>query len=178
MKNIFLFLSLALLVSCESSDKEISAVNELVSQWDTVSMAATDFSKMLNDANADYTQKIASISIDSMSFSKLPVEQQDKINGAETSLKAAGAQLAQLTDDLGDVLDQWTSKSEMVKALKESLTTMQFSETTLSDVGDLNQFVSDTKGKLNQFTQRLESAKSEVMQHHADLNGFLSATIQ
>ena len=178
MKNIFLFLSLVLLVSCESSDKEISAVNELVSQWDTVSMAATDFSKMLNDANADYSQKIASTGIDSMSFSKLPVEQQDKITGAETSLKAAGAQLAQLTDNLGEVLDQWTAKSEMVNALKESLTTKQFSETTLSEVAELNQFVSDTKGKLDQFTQRLESAKSEVMQHHADLNRFLSATVQ
>jgi hypothetical protein len=93
-------------------------------------------------------------------------------------LKAAGAQLAQLTDDFGEVLDQWTAKSEIVNVLKESLTTKQFSETTLSDVADLKQFVSDTKGKLNQFTQRLESAKSEVVQHHTDLNGFLSANVQ
>ena len=178
MKNIFLFLSLTLLMSCKSFDKEITAINELVSNWDLTSEAATGFSTMLNDANADYSQKVSSLSIDSMTFSKLPVEQQDKITGSKNALMGVGNQLAQLTNDFGGFLDQWNTKSSMVNTLKESISTKTFSATTLTDVADLSQFVTDSNGKLDQFKQTLETIKSGIMSNHSDLTGFLASIVK
>ena len=178
MKNIFLFLSLTLLMSCKSFDKEITAINELVTNWDLTSEAATGFSTMLNEANADYTQKISSLSIDSMAFSKLPVEQQEKIMGAKNGLMGVGSQLSQLTNDFGGFLDQWTEKSSLVNTLKESISTQTFGATTLTDVADLSQFVGDSNGKLDQFKQTLETAKSGIMSNHSDLTGFIASVVK
>lgn len=178
MKNIFLFLSFALLMSCKSFDQEITAINELASNWDLTSEAATGFSNMLNDANADYSQKISSLSIDSTAFSKLPAEQQDKITGAKNGLMGVGNQLAQLTNDFGGFLDQWTEKSSLVNTLKESIGTKTFSATTLTDVADLSQFITDSNGKLDQFKQTLETVKSGIMSNHSDLTGLLASVVK
>lgn len=175
MKHIFLFSSLALLLSCQSNDREITAINDLVLLWDSTSMMATDLSNTLNEANADFTQKMASISIDSMAFSKLPADQQGKISEAQKNLTGFGNQLSQVTNDVGNFFDAWNEKSEMVNALKESLTTQQFSETTLTDAAELSQFATEAQVRLEELKQAVTSARSGVMQHHGDLSGLLAA---
>jgi SMC interacting uncharacterized protein involved in chromosome segregation len=175
MKNIFLFSSLALLLSCQSFDKEITAINDLVLLWDSTSMMATDLSNTLNEANADFTQKMASISIDSMALSKLPADQQGKISEAQNNLMGFGNQLSQVTNDVGNFFDAWNEESEIVNALEESLTTQQFSETTLTDAAELSQFATEAQVKLEELKQTVAAARSGVMQQHGDLSGLLAA---
>lgn len=175
MKNIFLFLTLTLLVSCKSFDKEITAINQLSANWDSLSLSTTAFSNMLNEANADYTQKIAAIEVDSAVFSQLPIEQQDKITAAKNNFMTVGTELAHLTDDFGGILNQVNDKSEMVMQLKESIGLNSFDENTISEAGDLNQFVTNTIEKINQFQESLTAVKTSVVSNHSDLSGLLAS---
>lgn len=177
MKNIFLFLTFTSLVACKSYDKEITAINDLSTKWDSISQVSTNFSNMLNEANADYTQKVASISIDSATFAEMPAEQQEKINASKSSLMHIGDGLSDLTDDFGSLLEQWNAKSSMVDEIKESTSTNNFDAETLANVSDLSQFAGDAGDKLTQFTQTLELLKEGVATSHADLNGLLSAVV-
>ena len=177
MKNIFLFSILTLLVSCKSFDKEISAINELSTNWDSLSQSTTSFSNMLNEANADYTQKIAGIEIDSAAFAQLPIEQQDKITSAKNNFMTVGAQLTHLTDDFGNILTAVNEKSEMVMQLKESIVSNSFSENTVSEANDLNQFVTSTISKINEFQETLTAVKTSVASNHSDLSGLLASAV-
>ncbi|MCB0685357.1 MAG: hypothetical protein KDC53_02495 [Saprospiraceae bacterium] len=179
MKNIFLFLSLTLLLaSCKSFDKEISAINNLTSKWDAVANMASAFSNSLNEANADFTQKIAGVEIDSSAFATLPTEQQDKILMAKENLMSVGNELTGLTDDFGLLLDEWNAKSDMVDKLKENVSAKTFDPGTLTEVEDLTSFVDNTNNQLGQFNERLETLKEGVTTNHADLSGLMASLVK
>lgn len=177
MKNIFLFLSLTLLFSCQSFEKEKLAINELAISWDSLTASTNGFSEMLNSANAEFTEKIASVSIDSAGLAALPQEQQSNIAAAKNSFMEVGTELATLTDSFGELLEQYNAKSDQVMNLKELTQSESFGDSTLTEVIEIKDFVNDAGQNLGQLKVALESTKSKLASTYSDLSALLTSSI-
>ena len=172
MKNIFLFL--VIFASCKSFEKETAAVNELASSWESLTANANGFSEMLNFANADYTEKIASVAIDSVAFNALSEEEQSNIITAKNNFMEVGADLSTLTNEFGKLMEDYNAKSDQVMILKELPATQSFTENTLSEVNEITDFVSEADEDLGQFKESLESLKGKLASTHSDLMSLMT----
>lgn len=149
MKNLIVLIALVSLFGCKNSVETYRAgIEELVSNWDATTSSVTDFAGQVQAAAAGQSEKMSTLIIDELVFSKLKPEAQAKFNDAKSAAETANAGFGNIMSEVNSFVTDWTANAAQLTTLKDGLAAGKLEGDIAGQIAGLTTMVTDAQTKL------------------------------